>query len=44
MSPPKSAKARMIEEDMEEFDWDDEGDTEELAEIFGSSQTTEPIM
>lgn len=34
----------MMEEDNDEFGWDDEGDTEELVEIFGSSQTTEPIM
>lgn len=44
MSPPKSAKARMMAEDTDEFGWDDEGDTEELAEILGSSQATEPIM
>lgn len=31
-------------EDMDEFGWDDEGDTEELAELFESSQATEPIM
>lgn len=34
----------MMAEDMDEFGWDDEGDTEELAEVFDSSQTTEPIM
>lgn len=31
-------------EDMDEFGWDDEGDTEELAEVFDSSQATEPII
>lgn len=31
-------------EDMDEFGWDDDDDTEELAEVLGSSQATEPIM
>lgn len=43
-SAPKSAKERMMAEDMDEFGWDDEGDTEELAEVLQSSQATEPIL
>lgn len=34
----------MMAEDMDEFGWDDEGDTEELSEFLQSSQATEPIL
>lgn len=43
-SSPKSAKARMMAEDTDEFGWDDDDDAEELAEALESSQATEPIM
>lgn len=43
-SASKSAKARMMAEDTDEFGWDDDDDTEELAEALESSQATEPIM
>lgn len=34
----------MMAEDTDEFGWDDDDDTEELAEALESSQATEPIM
>jgi hypothetical protein len=44
-SPPKSAKARMMAEDTDEFGWNDDSDeNEELAEALQSSQATQPIL
>lgn len=44
-SPPKSAKARMMAEDEDEFGWHDgSSDNEELIEALESSQATEHIM
>ena len=41
-SPPKTAKARMISEASDEFDWNDESDdNEELMKALSSSQATE---
>lgn len=45
MSPPKSAKARMMMEDTDEFGWgDDSEDDEELSKIMSSSQKTESFF
>ncbi|KAJ5594062.1 uncharacterized protein N7459_000270 [Penicillium hispanicum] len=44
-SPPKSAKARMMAEDTDDFGWNTESDDNaELAEALSSSQATEPLM
>ncbi|KAJ5114893.1 hypothetical protein NUU61_000652 [Penicillium alfredii] len=43
ISPPKSAKARMMAED--DYGWnDDSDDNEDLAEALASSQKTEPMI
>ncbi|CAI7591984.1 unnamed protein product [Penicillium pancosmium] len=46
-SPPKSAKARMMAEDTDEFGWDDNtDDNNELSELteLSTSQLTEPFL
>jgi hypothetical protein len=44
-SPPKTAKARMISEASDEYDWNDESDdNDELIKALSSSQTTETFV
>jgi hypothetical protein len=44
-TPPKSAKARMMAEDSDEFGWnDDSDDNEEIAQVLSSSQATESFL
>ncbi|KAJ5153407.1 Zinc finger GRF-type [Penicillium canariense] len=44
-SPPKTAKARMMAEDSDEFGWNqDSDDDDEITQALLSSQATEPIL
>ncbi|OGE54609.1 hypothetical protein PENARI_c006G11411 [Penicillium arizonense] len=45
ISPPKTAKARMISEASDEYGWNDDSDeNEELTNVLSSSQATEPFV
>ncbi|KAJ5306445.1 hypothetical protein N7508_005460 [Penicillium antarcticum] len=45
ISPPKTAKAKMISEASDEFGWNDNSDNnEELTNVLSSSQATEPFI
>jgi hypothetical protein len=44
MSPPKTAKARMISEASDEFDWNESDDNDELVKAISSSQATESFI